>query len=219
LYGAHIVGVRYSSIAQVVERYEEFCRFVADFEARHGRDARVRIKKNWLFATRDYQGISYREFTVLSAIFSAIGDKQLVNVTRPRITRCALGYRTAAIMQVEMSRRRDDAVPLTERQLRDTIAALHENKFFARATVARRITYYSIRLGGEELRKAILTKRTHGDFFHASESALDATLTAKIREQRRQVSKAQPKPLPGSSPTHTGIVGNGSRAWLPRSQT
>lgn len=120
-YGADIIGVNCHDFNGVIERYGQLRDYVADFEARNGKDALVRLKKCWLFDTRDRHGITYREFSVLCAIYSAIGDKELAIITRERIRRCALGYRTAAILEAELSRRPDKAKPLTERQLRDTI--------------------------------------------------------------------------------------------------
>ena len=87
-------------------------------------------------------------------------------------------------MQAELSRREDKAQPLTERQVRDTIERLHRNKFFARCTVSRRITYYSIRLDNEAMRKNVLGRRTYAEFFRASQSAQNAALSAAIKQRR-----------------------------------
>jgi len=183
-YGSHITGVTYHGFNLMIERHGQLRDYIAKFEARHGRDALVRIKQCWLFKTRDGHGLTYREFSVLCAIYSAIGDKELAQVTQPRIRRCALGYRTAAIMQAELPRRADKAQPLTERQLRDTIARLHRNKFFARCTVARRITYYSNRLDNEAFRKEVLERHSYPGFFHDSQAAQDQALTAAIKQGR-----------------------------------
>ena len=190
LYGAHKIGVILYDIAAGIKRYEAMCLHIGDFISRHGSDALVRIKKGWLFDTRDNRGLRYREFAVLCGLYSAIGDKKLAQVTRQRIRHCALGYRTAAIMQPELPKREDEAQPLTERQLRDTISRLHRNKFFARCTVARRITYYSIRLDNEALRKKVLERRTYVGFFHASQTAEDQVLTDAIKRKRQEVARA-----------------------------
>jgi hypothetical protein len=194
-YGAKMIGVVIRDLKGAVERYNALRKFVAAFEARNGKDAQVRLKTDWLFKARDGQGITYREFAVLCGIYSAIGDKKLAIVTQARIRRCALGYRSDVIMQAELPHRADKAQPLTERQLRDTIARLHRNKFFARCTVGRRITYYSIRLDGDALRKKILERRTYPDFFRASQAALDQSLTAEIKKKRQEASGAEPKPI------------------------
>lgn len=187
LYGAHVIGVTYKNIEWVMERYKKLQTYVAAFEKINGKDAKVRIKKDWLFKARDCQGLTYREFSVLCGLFSAIGSKELSVVTRERIRRCALGYRSAAVMSAEFPKRADLARPLTERQLRDTIERLHRNKFFARCTVSRRITYYSIRLNSEAFRKKIFEIRTYPEFFRASQSAQDQALTSAIKQKRCDV--------------------------------
>lgn len=107
-------------------------------------------------------------------------------------------YRSAAIMQAEIPKRADGVQPLTERQLRDTITQLHRNKFFARCTVARRITYYSIRLDNETLRKKVLERRTYADFFRSIQSTQDQALTAAIRQKRQEAAKSEPKTPPAA---------------------
>jgi hypothetical protein len=107
-----------------------------------------------------------------------------------------LRYRTAAIMQAELPRRADKARPLTERQLRDTITLLHHNRFFARCTFARRITYYSIRLDNEAMRKKVLERRTYPEFFRASQAAQDQALTAAIKQRHRETSQTESKTPP-----------------------
>lgn len=207
LCGADLIGITYHGMSSLGERHQTFLNFLAGFESRNRRDALVRLKKAWLFDTRDHHGLTYRELSVLCAIYSAIGDKEMAIITRERIRRCALGYRSAAIMQAELAQRTDGARPLTERELRDTITRLHRNKFFARCTVARRITYYSIRLDSEALRKKILERRTYPGFFHAAQAAQDAALTAAIKRGRGENSTAgasTPPLLPRSPHTPPG---------------
>lgn len=189
-YGAHTIGVIYHSFNGLIANHGQLRDYVANFEKLHGRDAKVRIKKGWLFDTRDGKGITYREFAVLCAIYSAIGDKEMAIVTRDRIRRCALGYRNAAVMQAELAKRTDGALPLTDRQLRDTIERLHRNKFFASCTVARRIKYFSIRLDSEALGKKVLERRTYPDFFRASQAAQNQILTDAIKQKRRESFKS-----------------------------
>src|SRR5205807_8693644 len=44
LYGAHVIGVNYSDFGSIMERHRTLYVHIADFEQRHGRDAKVRIK-------------------------------------------------------------------------------------------------------------------------------------------------------------------------------
>ncbi len=189
LYGADTLGITIGSCVSGLERYRKLEAYISEFEKRHGRDALLRIKKGWVFDARDGKGLSYRELSVLCAIYSVIGDKELCRVTRERIRQRALGYRSAAIMAAELPNRLDKQSPLTERQLRNTIERLHQNKFFARATFARRITYYSIRLDPEALRKKIVDNRTYARFFQATRRAQDAALTDEVRRKLAALSK------------------------------
>ena len=196
LYGAKVIGVTFHSITRPLEEYAKLRAYIATFVAQHGADAVVRIKMQWLFDARDHHGLDYREFAVLCAIYSSIGTKQLAMITRNTIIRRALGYRKAAIMQAELGTRSDGAKPLTERQLRDTVSTLHQNNFFARATYGRRITYYSIRLKADALRKAIADRRTYPGFFHEVQSGMDQSMTAAIQVKLREISKSAAKRLP-----------------------
>jgi hypothetical protein len=187
LCGTEMLNVKYPDMNCLLERYQRFKAFLALFESQYGRDALVRIKREWLFKVRDHRGMSYRELAVLCAIYCCIGSKKVARVTQPRIRRCALGYRTAAIMQAEIARRADGAKPLTVRELRDTIDRLHRNKFFARCTYGNRFTYYSIRLNNEELRKHVEDKHSYPSIHRAMRKAQDDALTEAVRHRRAAV--------------------------------
>jgi len=184
LYGAVTLSVEYAGIQYMLDGHRRLKDYIAEFESRHGRDPLVRIKKQWFFKARDHRGLTRRELAVLCAIYSCIGNKQAAQVTQPRIRRCALGYRTARIMEAEIAARADGASPLTERQLRDTIRRLHRNNFFARCTYARRITYYSNRLGDGQLRKYIVDRYSYASIHLAGQAAKDQDLTAAIRRAK-----------------------------------
>jgi len=48
-------------------------RFIEEFETRYGRDARVRIRTDWVLDAQGGKGISSQELAVLAAIYSKIG--------------------------------------------------------------------------------------------------------------------------------------------------
>ena len=189
LYGARCLGVTYRDVRSLIESHDSLVSHVSKFESRHGRDPTVRIRTEWLFDVRDARGLTYREFSVLCAIFSVIGKKTMAKVTQLRIRRRALGYRSLEILVAEMDNRPDKARALTVRQAKDTIARLHCNRFFSRCTVARRFTFYSIRLSDEELRKKLLEKYTYPARFRAQQSAKDKALTAAIKRSREEAKK------------------------------
>ena len=107
-----------------------------------------------------------------------------------QIRRRALGYRSSSIFEAEFPYRHDGIIPLTERRLRNTIDNLHCNRFFARCTFGRRITYYSIRLDNEQLRNEVVKRKTYKSYFCASRAAQDQVLTAEIAKKRRDATKA-----------------------------
>ena len=71
---------RFDNFKAVWDAYQQMEEYIFHFENRYGRDALVRIKADWAFAARDGRGLTYREFSVLCAIYSAIGDKELAIV-------------------------------------------------------------------------------------------------------------------------------------------
>lgn len=98
--------------------------------------------------------LTEREFRVLAAIYSAVGDKAYCWVAESVIALRAAGCRTAAVM-ASLGR---EASQLTRKQVRNVVSTLETKRFFARATVCNRQTYYSHRLTEEKLR-AELVKR------------------------------------------------------------
>lgn len=102
--------------------------------------------------------VSYREFSVLCAILSKIGDKELASCSWKEIQRRALGYVNEAEMTKGLPKRTDGAKPLSRQQVRDTVATLDRLGFFARFTVGNGTasfqTYYSIRMNPMMLAEA-----------------------------------------------------------------
>lgn len=183
--GAETIGITYHNFSGLITRHAAMKKFHTAFVARHEKDATVRIRKDWLFKARDRRGLTYREFMVLTAIYSVIGNKdEPVLITQDVIRARALGYKTAAVMAVELSLRKDGQTPLTDWQLRDTIARLHRNKFFARATYGRRLTYYSNRLSQDELRQRIVERKAYAPLFQHLQASQDAAMTTSVRKAR-----------------------------------
>ena len=94
--------------------------------------------------------MSYREFSVLCAILSKIGDKEFASCSWKEVQRRALGYVNEAEMNKGLPKRTDGAKPLSRQQVRDTVETLERLGFFARYTVgngkASFQTYYSVRM-------------------------------------------------------------------------
>jgi hypothetical protein len=91
LYAADLMQIKFTNFNGVWEGFQRVDEYVFKFEERFGSDALVRIRADWAFKTRDGHGMTYREFCVLSAIYSAIGNKQMALVRLDSIRRRALG--------------------------------------------------------------------------------------------------------------------------------
>lgn len=149
--------------------------------------ATVSIRADWLWnclyglrndEDKPEMPLSYREFSVLCAILSKLGDKDLESCTWQEIQRRALGYTTEAQMKERLPYRRDGAKPLTRQQIRSTLNDLERCGFFARYAVGNGekcfLTYFSFKMPKQELKAKAYTaftkrrrrgpiRRTQGD--------------------------------------------------------
>lgn len=191
--GAEITGVKPGSASGCLERYDALKSFCELFAASHGANPIVRLKTKFVFEARDGTGVSARELSVLAAIYSIIGNKQgPVWITQARIRRCALGYKSAAVMKIELPKRRDAACPLTEWQLRSLLEKLTARKFFARVTYGRRQTFYSHRMTQSALRKAVIESKTYMFANKLINRHDDQAMTDAIRNQRASLAERAP---------------------------
>ena len=159
--GAQIIGVTIPTIASMKRSLGPLDLFLKQYQAEHGRDPLVRIKRTHLFEARDGGGISYRELSVLAAIFSILGRRRVpVRITRESIRCRALGYRSAAILKRALPVRADRAEPLTEWKLRSTVAALCRRRLLHRHTFRRRLTYYAVGITEKAFEKALFDRLT-----------------------------------------------------------
>lgn len=137
---------------------------------------------------------------MLAAIYSVIGRKTgPVLITRERIRRCALGYKTHAVFEAEFSQRHDGAQPLTEWELRSEVDRLHERRFFERITYGQRHTCYSLRMTPTEFQEALIARKTRRFGFKRLRSLDDEALTNTIRNQRAAM-LGKPPPVPIAAP-------------------
>jgi hypothetical protein len=183
--GFDAIGVSCLSIKSTIARWNALRAFLNEFEGRYGRDAEVRLRKDLVFECRDKQGISYRELTLLAALYSIIGRKAYpVRVTRTRLRCRMMGYKSFAVMDVELPKRTDGIKPISLRQIGYTLDALHERRFFARARANARQTFYSNRLAQVELEAALFKSKTYADTFHQQRQKRDAALMQRIKAAR-----------------------------------
>jgi hypothetical protein len=183
--GAEHLRVVMGNIERMLCDHSRLWWFIKNFEAKNGRDAQVRIRKDLLFEARDAKGISYQELAVLAAIYSKIGaSKRPVRISRDDIWRRAHGFKSDRVFRAEMNGR---SPFMTARQVRSVIDRLHDRGFFARVTYGRRHTYYSHRMSKKELSEAVFELKTR---LHARKRAsrmANAMLTERIQAERRKL--------------------------------
>ena len=194
--GAQHLEIIIHCIDGVVAEHACLARFRREFEGKHGADAQVRLATNLVFEVRDNKGMSYWELAVLAAIYSKIGAaKGPVRITREEIWRRALGFKSKRVFSVEM---RDRQAWITERQVRSIIERLHDRKFFARVTYARRQTYYSHRLTADQLADAVITQKLQRQRARQARIRANDALTKRIQAERRRLAA----PDAGESAAH-----------------
>ena len=183
--GATALQVVMPRVDQIMQHHDDLMRFVNKYGDLYGASPLVRVRHDLFSEARDGKGVTYREFTVLAAIYSVIGDKKSAPlICQDTIRHRALGYKSPAVQEAELGRRTDGALPLTEWQLRRTLDRLHERKLFARFTYARHLTYYSHRMNDQELRAAIVERKSYRAVFQWNRKRADQEATDKIRNAR-----------------------------------
>lgn len=163
--------------------------------------ATVTIRNDWFWSClgglrgkEQTLPVNYREFSVLCAILSKIGDKELESCTWQEIQCRALGYTTQAAMKAGLATRQDGAEPLSRQEIRTTLDALERCKFFARFPVGNGkrswLSYFSFRLDGKELEveaTAAWVQRRRRGRVNWDKGKRDRQ--AKLWEQRRQLAE------------------------------
>jgi hypothetical protein len=183
--GCEFLNLICRNVKGILADYARVTRFKEDFERRHGTDARVRIRKDWIFEVRDNKGMSYPELAVLAAIYSKIGaSKRPVLITREEIWKRAHGYKSDRVFRAQINGR---CPFITLRKVRSIIERLHNRKFFARITYGRRQTYYSHRLSGAALAEHVFASKMQRSLASRARRRADAALTKRIQVGRRKL--------------------------------
>ncbi|HEY5533736.1 MAG TPA: hypothetical protein VIL99_02170 [Ignavibacteria bacterium] len=130
--------------------YEEVNKFVERYEDKYKRDALVKVGKDLLFDVRDGK-FNERLFRVYSAIKSLIGNKDFC-----RITLKTISYRMYGFKKLDIFKKEFDSInnfqQLSDRQIKTSVEKLMQLKFFEKATIKNRCTYYSIKNRNEEFK-------------------------------------------------------------------
>lgn len=183
LLGGDILSVRIGSFANAVTEYRRIQAHFAMQMARHGPEPLVRVRSDIVWDAL-HERIPYREFAVLCAIYSVIGDKEWpVKITRETINTRFLGYKNEAVAS-SYGFRRDGMKELTERKLKDTIKKLEARGFFVKVNPSRTEAYFSHRMSRRELADAVIKVKSKRLAFQADVSAENARIQLELNRRK-----------------------------------
>lgn len=161
LAGMKLLCVGNGSIENTQSQAAALASHIRDATAKEGAHPLVRIR-NDLFWDCINGGLPYRDFSVLAAVYAAIGSKTFpVRVTRDRIQAGAMGYKTKATMTPEaLAQRTDGATPLSENQIRYTLDHLEATTLLTRVQLSPRKVFFSNRMTAEQMREQLVSWKT-----------------------------------------------------------
>lgn len=180
---AKFLHVEVASDNATIQEWETANAFIDRWEARHGRDASVRIATALLWEAYDNTGITHREFSILCAINSIIGKgrRSPRRITEPSIRVRAAGFKSWTVANRELSPDELLTRLLTPYQVRYTLEKLHQRKSFARARVGAKTVKYMIGVTDRELRALLLQTETYHSRFKAERAQKGRELMIAIR--------------------------------------
>lgn len=149
----------------------------------------VRVRGDLLWEYHDNKMASWREFAVLSAIYSGIGKQAYTRLSYERIRCMAMGYNGIDEWKTKGPSMKRKDPRLTPRQTEYTVKKLYERGLFVRACPNRRHVYYSHKLSEGELEKSIavlaVKKKTRADGRGARDNALRQRIADAVALQRK----------------------------------
>jgi hypothetical protein len=187
---AKFLHVSVSSPEATIDRWKAATRFIRQWQGRYGRDASVRIATALLWEAHDNTGLTYREFSILCAINSVIGNKRFAprRITEPSIRVRAAGFKSWTVANPELARDKSGkAQLLTPHQVRYTLESLHQRKLFARARVGAKTVKYMVGVSDDALRALLLQTETYRPRFKVERAKKDRELMMAIRSFNKTI--------------------------------
>jgi hypothetical protein len=178
-----VLNVGRGNCDEALQNHAAVSSHIAREASLHGASPYIRVRSDLMWDAIGGSR-SYRDFSVLCAVYAAIGAKAYpVRIIRPRIIAGALGYKAPALMTPgSLAERADNATPLTTDQLRYTLDRLEADGLFARVQASPRCTYFSHRMTRAELAGNVLTMKTRRAVRLRDNRAADRVLQEKIRD-------------------------------------
>lgn len=191
---ARFLNVNVTSHDATVERWKLATWWIEGWEERYGKDASVRIATILLWEAHNNTGVTYREFSILCAINSVIGDSSKpIRITERTIRIRAAGYKSWTVLKRELDRDKSRAARLLiSNQVRYTLEQLHERRLFSRARVRAKTVKYMIGVTDDELRELLLQAETHRSRFRQERAQKDRELMIMIKSKNQTASHPSP---------------------------
>ena len=187
---AKFLHVNVPSPEVTIDRWKAATRFIRQWQGRYGRDASVRIATALLWEAHNNTGLTYREFSILCAINSVIGNKRFAprRITEPSIRVRAAGFKSWTVANLELARDKSGkAQLLTPHQVRYTLENLHQRKLFARARVGAKTVKYMVGVSDDALRVLLLQSETYRPRFKVERAKKDRELMMAIRSSNKTI--------------------------------
>lgn len=154
---------------------------------------RIRADLWWKTFTpgNDDSPLSFREFSVLCAVYAIIGDRAYVKASVGYIRRVAAGIpnRTAFSVAENAVDQNPNVTILSTRQVRTTLDALEANRFFAKFTYNRGECFYTHHMNRSQLSGLIEKRKLRKKQTVAAYRSLDMLTSQEIKQQVRDTSR------------------------------
>lgn len=184
------LGITFNDMKWTKGNHAKLSLYLQEYEAKHGKDAIVKMHSGILFHVRD-KTFDERMFRVYCAVVSVIGNKDYVKIIMETISYRLHGYKTKEIYSMY----KPSYEVLTDKKIKTTLHKLQKKKCFYFITYNCRLTYYSRKLDNEKLLNVIAEKKAREKFKKSKSSIANKILTEKVNERVLQLEKEYKKHL------------------------
>jgi hypothetical protein len=185
--GSEIIGLKPQTIRYVVEKHNEVERARQKFQAQFGIDPEVRIRSDIIRSVISGE-LKYNHFAVLVAVYSILGKKKHAEITRHKIRRRAMGYKSLEAFTDAVVKGETKTPPLTPKQIRIALDTLEERGFFVRVHPSRRRSFFSNRLTRAQLSDEVKTLIVNQSAkFQAEKNQTNRDLRQAIKQETAQL--------------------------------
>jgi len=186
VFAGNRLNITFGSIESQIYGHGRLTQFIRAYEAKHGKDATVKVNRDLLFEVRD-KILDEKLFRVFCAIRSIEGSKQYpVRITNNRIRYRMLGFRK---QELYYKSKCNDKL-LTDRQIRLLVDKLDSKGLICTHTHKKRLKYYSSKFSKANFENYITTMLTNKDLQkekkRLTQNRIEANIQIKLQEEREK---------------------------------